>query len=333
MFIINDENNQFPQNLNFFWGEVLSGVISGAGSLFGGEKAADATAAANAANAKLQTTFAQKGISWKVADAKSAGIHPLYALGANTISAQPSYVGASNNNIGHAADQMGQGLSRAMTSQQNAEVKKIQLESMQEELKNRKLDNLIKQQEYDSILRRSSGDQNPVNHPYVAPNNVSQSSTAPGAAVNLVKPDRVASPDRKNLDTESGSHPSVQFFKTKTGLRSGMSDRFKQSSEDSFIQEAPWYWDNIVQPWFSNNVSKPTMKEMRTNFPGATGMKFEGNEWRPTYGDNGSKARKKYLNSLANRRSSKYRPTKADFEKHVKHSDIPWWHRIIPFKD
>lgn len=33
-------------------------------------------------NIKLQKQFAQTGIQWKVADAKKAGIHPVYALGA-----------------------------------------------------------------------------------------------------------------------------------------------------------------------------------------------------------------------------------------------------------
>ena len=38
---------------------------------------------ANAQNLQLQNDFAQKGISWRVQDAKNAGISPLAALGAN----------------------------------------------------------------------------------------------------------------------------------------------------------------------------------------------------------------------------------------------------------
>lgn len=41
----------------------------------------------------LQKDFAQKGIRWKVADAKAAGVHPLYALGANTVSYSPVTAG------------------------------------------------------------------------------------------------------------------------------------------------------------------------------------------------------------------------------------------------
>lgn len=38
---------------------------------------------ANASNLQLQKDFAQQGLSWKIQDAKNAGISPLAALGAN----------------------------------------------------------------------------------------------------------------------------------------------------------------------------------------------------------------------------------------------------------
>lgn len=42
-------------------------------------------------NAKLQKEFAKNQIQWAVADAKKAGIHPLFALG-SSINASPSFV-------------------------------------------------------------------------------------------------------------------------------------------------------------------------------------------------------------------------------------------------
>lgn len=49
-----------------------------------------------------QAQMAQQGIQWKVADAKAAGIHPLYALGASTHSYQPQAVmsGGSWQDVG-----------------------------------------------------------------------------------------------------------------------------------------------------------------------------------------------------------------------------------------
>lgn len=54
-----------------------------------------------------QAQFAQQGIRWKVDDAKAAGIHPLYALGASTHSYQPQAVmsGGSWQDVGRSVGQ------------------------------------------------------------------------------------------------------------------------------------------------------------------------------------------------------------------------------------
>jgi hypothetical protein len=64
-------------------------------------------------NAASQREFAQRGIRWKVADAKAAGIHPLYALGAQTHSFSPSPI--MQNDFG--ITQAGQNLSRSLAAQ------------------------------------------------------------------------------------------------------------------------------------------------------------------------------------------------------------------------
>lgn len=68
------------------------------------------------ANMQMQKDFAQQGIRWKVSDAKAAGIHPLYALGAQTISPSPISVGggSADTSLGDMAKNMGQDLSRAV---------------------------------------------------------------------------------------------------------------------------------------------------------------------------------------------------------------------------
>lgn len=68
----------------------------------------------------LQKEFAQNGIRWKVADAKAAGLHPLAALGANTISYTPQAVGIdATNHWGNALSNMGQDVSRAIQAHQS----------------------------------------------------------------------------------------------------------------------------------------------------------------------------------------------------------------------
>ncbi|UYD39207.1 MAG: hypothetical protein [Wigfec virus K19_143] len=84
----------------------LIGPVSKLVGGFLGSKAADK-------NIKLQKQFAKNAIQWKVNDAKAAGIHPLYALGAQTTSFSPVSVGMD---MPTALADMGQDVSRAVAA-------------------------------------------------------------------------------------------------------------------------------------------------------------------------------------------------------------------------
>lgn len=94
------------------WGQIASAAIGAGSSLLGGMFNRKSTKEANEANAALQREFAQNGIQWKVEDARKAGVHPIYALGAQTMSAAPSYVG--DTSMGSAIAEAGQNISRAV---------------------------------------------------------------------------------------------------------------------------------------------------------------------------------------------------------------------------
>lgn len=100
----------------FPFAAVASGIGAGLSYLRGQESDA------------LQKEFAKKAIRWKVADAQKAGIHPLYALGANTVSYSPSSVG----DIGPNLAEMGNSIDRAMsaTSTQGGRVIDASLEKL-----------------------------------------------------------------------------------------------------------------------------------------------------------------------------------------------------------
>lgn len=68
----------------------LAAGIAALGSLFGGRRDRKAQEEANAQNVAYQREFAQHGISWRVEDAKRAGLHPLYALGGSGATFSPS---------------------------------------------------------------------------------------------------------------------------------------------------------------------------------------------------------------------------------------------------
>lgn len=73
--------------------DIFSSLISAGSSLLGGLFGKSSAEKQQEKNIALQKEFAQSGIQWKVEDAKRAGIHPLYALGASTASFAPQTIG------------------------------------------------------------------------------------------------------------------------------------------------------------------------------------------------------------------------------------------------
>lgn len=71
---------------------VTAGLISAGSSLLGGLFGSKKAKQQNDDNVKYQKQFAQHGLSWRVDDARRAGIHPVAALGAQGASYSPSAV-------------------------------------------------------------------------------------------------------------------------------------------------------------------------------------------------------------------------------------------------
>lgn len=141
---------------------MLGSLISAGASLLGGmlnrksaEEANAANAAQAAANIQLQKDFAQQGIRWKVDDAKAAGIHPLYALGANTTSFAPVSVGAvADTSMGNALASSGQDISRAINSTRTTPEKVAAINATKLQMEGLQLDNDIKRTTIASSLQR-----------------------------------------------------------------------------------------------------------------------------------------------------------------------------------
>lgn len=93
---------------------MLGAILSAGSSILGGllgKSSADK-------QAKLQKEFAQNGIQWKVKDATKAGIHPLYALGANTVSYSPVQTGDLGTGIANAGQDIGRAVDATATTSQ-----------------------------------------------------------------------------------------------------------------------------------------------------------------------------------------------------------------------
>lgn len=115
----------------------MLGPLIAAGATLAGSYLSSQSSEANAErNIAMQREFAQNGIRWRVEDARAAGIHPLYAMGAQTHSFAPVSVG---NSMGPALASMGQDVGRAINATQTAPERmnataeaasKLQLENM-----------------------------------------------------------------------------------------------------------------------------------------------------------------------------------------------------------
>lgn len=94
----------------------VSGLISGAANLIGGGISALTGKQAGDREYERQKEFARSGIRWRVEDAKAAGIHPIFAIGANTSTYSPqAAVG-----MDYGVSQMGQNIGRAIEAKQTA---------------------------------------------------------------------------------------------------------------------------------------------------------------------------------------------------------------------
>jgi len=199
---------------------AIGGAIGGAGaamlglppsvgasigsSILGGMAASDAAKAQAQqaqANIDMQKEFAQQGIRWKVEDAKAAGIHPLYALGANTTAFSPVVTGDVYGPSRAMAD-MGQDITRAIHSTRT-QSERASTTAQALQLQNMELQNQLLQAQIAKL-----------NQPGTPP--ARPDGTAPTGQVK-VEPSRVETSLPGQPHTAAASNPSVEVIQTKNG--------------------------------------------------------------------------------------------------------------------
>lgn len=120
---------------------TTAAMISAGASLLGGLMGKKNADKAN----DMQREFAQQGIRWKVEDAKAAGIHPLYALGAST--SMPSPISAGDYGISAAGQDISRAVMATRTQKERegtvATVDPIVQQMAEENLRNVRLRNAI----------------------------------------------------------------------------------------------------------------------------------------------------------------------------------------------
>ena len=244
-------------------GNLISGFLGSKGASAQNKAALAQAKAANAAqmkmaakNIQLQKNFAQKGIQWKVADAAKAGVHPLYALGAQTMSFQPISIGTSSaspvNEMAPWADaaaNMGQDLSRALSAGATSGERKAAVMATALDLEHKQLSNdLLRSQ----IARLNSAQVGP-GVPGVEPMMI------PGQGDSGVEPmpQRVVGASAARPFSEPGSVSDLGYARTATGWAPVPSSDIKQRIEDMWLMEIPWMLRNNVLPTMGGNMNPP----------------------------------------------------------------------------
>lgn len=249
------------------WGALAGiGAAIGANILASKEQQRANERAANK-NRDAQEEFARMGVRWKVEDAKAAGIHPLYALGANTMSFSPSYVGDTSQS--EMIRDTGQNINRAIqatASGEERQANQLRLEGM-------KLDNELKAAEI-AKTKAQIGPALPM------PGNDNFIPGQGNSALVIDKPieRNVSAPGRPAQ--EAGWRPDVSFSRTDTGLAPMIPQGLSESLEDDMIGKAMWRWRNQIVNNFSDSGTPPP-KHMLPKGADRWTWSMKSQEWQP----------------------------------------------------
>lgn len=229
--------------------------------------------AAAARNEALQREFAQSGIQWRAADARAAGIHPAFALGAPGASYSASvgtaspptytpgevkpYAGAS---MGSGIASMGQDIGRAITagSQELERQNQIAAETQKAQLQNVQLQNVLTASQIRKNLQPATG-------PALPTQNMRPMIDGQGNAPKST--DRV---DVKKMETQhrSSENPAAEpadiadIGYARTGKSTYMpvpSDINKDRIEENAYLEASFVIRNLIAPLLGMNMMPPNV--------------------------------------------------------------------------
>lgn len=198
-------------------------------------------------NIEWQQAFAKNALQWKVKDAEKAGVHPLYALGAPTMSFSPvSLGGGSAPSMAASLGSMGQDISRALAAGMPKEGK---IEAFTQAAQTLQLENMQLQNDK---LRSDIAKTNNAGTPSLPPSSGGDAYLIPGQAESglvKTKPLEIAPPHSSNPSHEPASITDTGFARTATGLVPIPSKDVKERIEDIMPHEWAHYIRNNIGPY------------------------------------------------------------------------------------
>lgn len=229
---------------------LFGGIASAVGSIAGGLIGADSASRTQQFNYDAQKEFAQNGIRWKVEDAKKAGIHPLYALGASTSSFSPVQGYGGDYGVGDALSSFGQGIDRAVQAKMTKEERE-RMDARQEMQDVFTLARLNQEQRYQDAQIRLIDSEIARNKiaSMVAYKSAFQSPAMPGSPTLLPGQGDAPPTGTKEAPYWDKSIPTYGFLHNARGVKKEIipSDPLSQRTEDkAFVEWMPWIWSTLA---------------------------------------------------------------------------------------
>lgn len=246
----------------------LGSVVSAVGSIAGGILGANSAQNVAGMNYEAQKEFAQNGIRWKVEDAKRAGIHPLYALGASTQGYSPSGGYTGDYGISDAAAHFGQGYERAQQAKMMKEERDKQdvrdaiqdMAALEDLNQKRRLNDAQIRLANSEIFRNFALSTNALRKTGLPPampgglggviagqgNSYATGQTTPEIS-------SVVTSEKGTPSVQAGSPPDVRFYRTLSGGRAPLPTEDAGDAMDAALGAGlQWSFRNNLVPWLAN---------------------------------------------------------------------------------
>lgn len=269
-------------------GSAIGSAIGAVGSIAGGLIGANATANAAGLSYEAQKEFAQNGIRWKVEDAKRAGVHPLYALGASTNGFTPVGGYGGDYGIADAAAHLGQGFERAQQAKMTKEERDkqdvrdaIQDMAALEDLRQKKRMNDAQIRLADSEIFRnfalSTSALRKTGLPPAMPGGSGGVIEGQGEsyATGQTTPEvsSVVTSERGAPHIQAGLPPDARFYRTSTGRAPLPTEQAADAMDAAYGSGLFWAFRNNLLPSLANflPIDDPNRKD--------------GEYWNPVFGE------------------------------------------------
>lgn len=226
----------------------IGSFLGGASDLFGGIFGGKSSKKIAKENLRLQKEAFYNGITHRVADAKNAGVHPLFALGANVNSPAPVSAGDDHSaGIGNGLREMGQSISRSTWATRT-----------QEEREKALFESTLAKDQAQIEYVKSQTALNLANANPALPSNdgreviQGQGNSRPSATGGLIEviPDDLVSHRRndRSLTASSPKPANTEFVNRDGSVTFYPSKQVKESIEDVLPYELDHFYRNRISP-------------------------------------------------------------------------------------